>query len=162
MRYTYKDENGNYQLNDDYASEKGIDTNRLEDLIDYIGEKEDLEEEQCNIPIGMTGDKKLFSEIISKKAQEMTNGFNNFLENNGGSAKFSNFDERINSEYKMEIKVNLKELIETIVDITVEHYVDECEDSMRYSHKQIVDENIDNMKNDLINKLNSIFEEKSE
>ena len=62
----------------------------------------------------------------------------------------------------MEIKINLKELIETVIDTTVEHYVDDTEDSMRYSHREIMDENIDSMKNDLITKLTAIFEDKSE
>lgn len=62
----------------------------------------------------------------------------------------------------MVIKVNIKELIETVVDITVEHYVDTMEDSMRYSHREIKDKNIDTMKNDLIKKLTAILEEKSE
>ncbi len=62
----------------------------------------------------------------------------------------------------MIIKVNLKELIDTIVDTTVEHYIDDTEDSMRYSHREIKDENIDVMKNDLIKKLTAIFEDGSE
>ena len=59
-------------------------------------------------------------------------------------------------------KVNLKELIEIVVDITVEHYVDDTEDGMRYSHRVIEDESIDCMRNDLIKKLAAIFEDKSE
>lgn len=59
----------------------------------------------------------------------------------------------------MIIKVNLKELIETIVDSTVEHFVDDVEDGMRYNHRQIRDKDIDAMKNVLIRKLNAIFEE---
>ena len=62
----------------------------------------------------------------------------------------------------MEIKINLKELIETVIDTTVEHYVDDTEDGMRYSHRVIKDESIDCMKNDLIKKLAAIFEDKSE
>ena len=62
----------------------------------------------------------------------------------------------------MVIKVNLKELIETVVDTTIEHYVDDTEDSMRYSHREIKDKNIDSMKEDLIKKLTVILEEKSE
>lgn len=62
----------------------------------------------------------------------------------------------------MIIKVNLKELVETIVDMTVEHYIDNYEDSMRYNHREIKDENIDAMKNDLIKKLTAIMGEKSE
>ena len=60
---------------------------------------------------------------------------------------------------KMEIKVNLEKLIETIIDITVEHYVDECEDGMRYTHKYIKDENIENMKASLVKKFIAIFKE---
>ena len=45
MRLTYKDENGIYQLDDDYVWEKGIDINGLDDITDYIGEREDLEEQ---------------------------------------------------------------------------------------------------------------------
>lgn len=59
----------------------------------------------------------------------------------------------------MEIEVSLKDLIETIVDITVEHYVDTFDDEMCYSHKRIYDDNIDSMKKDLIKKLNSILKE---
>lgn len=62
----------------------------------------------------------------------------------------------------MIVKVNLKELIETVVDTTVEHYVDDVEDSMRCNHRQIRDKSIDNMKNALIRKLTAIFEDKSE
>ena len=61
-----------------------------------------------------------------------------------------------------EIKVNLEELIETIVDLTVEHYVDEYEDGMRYNHRHIQDENIETMKSSLIRKIVSIFREKKE
>ena len=43
-RFTYKDENGNYQLDDEYVDEWGIDINGLADITDYIGEIEDLEE----------------------------------------------------------------------------------------------------------------------
>lgn len=46
----------------------------------------------------------------------------------------------------MLIKINLNELIETVVDTTVEHYVDDTEDSMKYSHREIRDESIDDMK----------------
>ena len=62
----------------------------------------------------------------------------------------------------MVIKINLKELIETVVDTTVEHYVDDTEDGMRYSHREIRDKNIDYMKNDLIKKLTAILEERNE
>ena len=44
-RFTYKDENGNYQLDDEYVEQLGIDINGLVDITDYIGEKEDLEEQ---------------------------------------------------------------------------------------------------------------------
>lgn len=66
----------------------------------------------------------------------------------------------------MKIKVNLKELIETIVDVTVEHYVDEyrTDDRFQPSQKvrQIKNDCIDLMKEDLIRKLCNIFEDKSE
>lgn len=62
----------------------------------------------------------------------------------------------------MQIKVNLENLVETIVDLTVEHYVDEYEDGMRYTHKYIKDEDIETMKASLVRKLIAIFEEKGD
>lgn len=62
----------------------------------------------------------------------------------------------------MTIKINLNELIKMVVNTTVEHYVRKTEDSMRYDHREIRDESIDNMKNSLIRKLSAIFEENEE
>ena len=53
-RFTYKDKNGNYQLDDEYVEKLGIDINGLSDITDYIGEKEDLEE-QIECPLVILG-----------------------------------------------------------------------------------------------------------
>ena len=51
-RITYKDKNGNYQLDNDYVSERGIDENGLGEITDYIGELEDLEEQLgCSLEV---------------------------------------------------------------------------------------------------------------
>ena len=57
----------------------------------------------------------------------------------------------------MELKIDLKDMIETIVDITVEHYVDDYETADRQSHKRIVDDDIESMKNALTTKIVSII-----
>ena len=52
------------------------------------------------------------------------------------------------------IKVSLEDLIETTIDIVVEHYVDSyVNDRGQYNHRHIVDENIENMKSHLTTKL---------
>ncbi len=51
-RFTYKDSKGNYQLDNDYVCEKGIDENGLDDITDYVGELEDLEEQiGCSLDV---------------------------------------------------------------------------------------------------------------
>ena len=64
----------------------------------------------------------------------------------------------------MDVKVNVNDLIETIVEMTVEHYVDETRkpnpDNI-YAEpivtRTISNENVDSMKADLIKKLSNIF-----
>ncbi len=61
------------------------------------------------------------------------------------------------------IKASLEDLIETTIDIIVEHYVDSYANGMgQYNHRHIVDKNIENMKSDLTTKLIAILKDKSE
>ena len=61
----------------------------------------------------------------------------------------------------MKISVNLTELIETIVETTVEHYVDEYRTDDRFQEtkkiREIKNENIDLMKQNLTKKITNIL-----